>query len=116
MRAMPTCLIGNRQQDKFTVVYSLNVAIHDLQFGRIDYIIGGVYRGKWNGDLLEIRLRVVIPGGIKIVEHVVGVGGFHALVDVIVDQFVRLVTSGRLLVQLQGAASHDEKDVDGALQ
>src|SRR5438105_11855940 len=62
---------GSREHIKFGVFDAFYTLFDELEFWRIDYIIYGVDGGERNLDFFQLRIRVVISGGINIVEHIV---------------------------------------------
>src|SRR5437868_5719823 len=109
---MSAGLVADGQQHELAVLYALDVAVNDLQLGWINRVIGRVDGGKRSADFFQLWFRVVVSGGVKVVEHVVSVSGFHASGNLFCQEGVGSLPRGSGFLHLQRAAAHDEQNVE----
>src|SRR5262252_9433409 len=72
-RRVAARLLARRYLDVAAVLHALDLALHDAELGRVAFVIGGVDRDQPRPDALQAGLRVVILGGLPLVEKVVRV-------------------------------------------
>src|SRR5882724_4906617 len=109
MRTMPAGLVGGGDEDVFTVLYAEDGFVDGLQFRRVDGVVGGVDGGEGGGDAFEIRLGVVVAGGVDVVEEVVGVGGLEPGGNLVFEVGVGLFAGGKVRLGALGVGAHDHE-------
>src|ERR1700678_4359249 len=69
--AMAGSLFGYREQDISSFRYFLYGGFHDLHFGWIDFVVGGVDGVEDAFYLSQVGFGVVIAGGVEGIDHVI---------------------------------------------
>src|SRR5215471_12584785 len=101
MRPVTSSLIADRNQNVTPSRYPLDLTLQDPKLGRIDLIIGGVYREQWSSDFFEVWLRIIVSRGVELIEHIVGIVASDVRLNQPVEHLVGLVASGGLLLPLK---------------
>src|ERR1700748_2764346 len=83
--------------------------LHNTQFGRVYFVIGGIYRKQRSSYFPEVRGGVIVPGRVELVDEVVCIRGFYKILFSIVQDLFGLLAGGGPFLQLQGTAGHKEK-------
>src|ERR1700760_4722502 len=73
MGTMTGGLFGDGQKDISSFLYFFYGGLHDVHFGRVAFIVGGIDGIEDAFYLSQVWFGVVLPGGVEGIDHVVGV-------------------------------------------
>jgi len=79
--------------------------LRDLQFWRIDEVVGRVDPKDRGRDGAEFRLRVIVAGSVEIIEKVIGIGTLYCGIDRGIYVILGLLSRREILLHLLPAQS-----------
>ena len=91
---MAARIFACRNEEEPSVLYALEFAFHDPSFGRISLVVRRIDREHCGLDVLDIRLRIVVPRRVPLVENVISVS-LEWCRETFIERFVGRFTSGR---------------------
>ena len=84
------CALAERYQNRAAVRHAVDLALKDLQLGRVDEVVRRVDREQRRLDPLQCWPGVIVARRIHGVQEVVGILRLHTLAHVTVDHLIRL--------------------------